>query len=244
MLADPIVQWPAIGASVRGMMADYRPGGEIDVAVTEYNSFWDEPPEAAVQTINMLFLADSLGQIVEQGFAYANHWDIVNGTRLNNSRYGYLLEDQGNYRQPSYYAYSLWARAGDQRLASTVNRLPDLELALYATRERASGDVILLAINKGQAVRGTIAVDNLTPSGIVEAYVAQGEGLDDLSVTYNGLEDPPRELDTVAPITQVIAAPVFSYTFAAYSVTSLRVKALQAGRSVYLPLVRADARLP
>jgi len=127
LLMDPTTAWPVIGNNLRQMLDTYSSNRSIEVAVNEYNSYWDEPEILAIQTVNMLYLADTLGQIIEQGFSYANHWDILNGTVLNNSRYGLLLEDQGNYRQPSYYVYPLWSRAGDQHLTSSGDLDPGMD---------------------------------------------------------------------------------------------------------------------
>jgi hypothetical protein len=239
MLGSSIDRLPRIGADVWQIIQENAPGGELDVAMTEYNSFWGKPPESVAQTLNMLFLADSLGQFIEQEFRYANHWAIIDGG--DNSRLGFLLEHQGLYRQPSYYAFPLWAHTGELRLASRTNRHKGFELSAYATREEGSGDVLLMIINKIEATSGTIEIENFTPSGTVEAYVAQGKDLDDSSVIFNGLENPPLDLQAVAPLTQAIASSVFSYTVPAYSLTSLRIKAMQ---SIYLPLVIANANSP
>ena len=136
-----------------------------------------------------------------------------------------LLADSGNYRQPSYYVFPLWRRAGDQRIAPTVNRDPVSEMTVYASRHSGTGDVTLLVINKtGEAQTGTIESRGLTPSGTIEAYIAQGDSLDDLSVGYNGNENPPIDLGTVAPIITTGVFETFTYTFPLYSVTSLTIK--------------------
>jgi alpha-N-arabinofuranosidase len=46
LLMDPPAVWPAIGDSVRLMIADHAPGRDIQIAVTE-------PEELAIQTVNM-----------------------------------------------------------------------------------------------------------------------------------------------------------------------------------------------
>jgi hypothetical protein len=225
LLVDPPAAWPAIGHSVRQMLADYAPGRNIQIAVTEYNSYYTEPEELAIQTVNLLFLADTLGQISEQGVTFANHWDILNNLTANGGDYGYLLVDSAHYRQPSYYVFPLWSRAGDQRIASTVNRDAGTEMTVYASRHSLSGDVTLLVINKtGEAQAGTIEIAGFKTTGTLEAYIAQGASLADPSVAYNGNEDPPVDLSTVAPIVTAGITETFTYTFPAYSVTSLTVQ--------------------
>ncbi len=173
-----------------------------------------------------LFLADTLGQIVDQGFTFANHWDILNNLDANGGDYGYLLVGSANYRQPSFYVFPLWSRAGDQRIASTVNRDAGPEMTVYASRHSTTGDVTLLVINKtGDDQAGTVGMDGIKTAGTLEAYTAQGDSLDDLSVAYNGDENPPIDLSTVAPLVTTGITETFTYTFPAYSVTSLTVQA-------------------
>jgi alpha-N-arabinofuranosidase len=224
LLMDPTTAWPVIGNNLRQMLDTYSFNRSIEVAVNEYNSYWDEPEILAIQTVNMLYLADTLGQIIEQGFSYANHWDILNGTVLNNSRYGLLLEDQGNYRQPSYYVYPLWSRAGDQHLTSSGDLDPGLELTVYASRHSAGGDVSLIIINKGKERSGTITLDHFQPGGTAEAYVAQGDALSDATVAYNGSEVPPLDLSTVPPIITNVPSASFQYTVPGYSIISLTIR--------------------
>lgn len=222
LLADAPTAWPVIGSTVRQMIQSHALG--VELAVTEYNSYYTLPEVLAVQTVNMLFLADTLGQIIEQGALYANQWDILNGSTDNNSRYGLLLEGMGNYRQPSYYVYPLWRRAGDQRLAPPItNRNPMTELTAYASRHTDTGNVTLLLVNKSETITGTISLENFQAQGRVEAYVAQGSDLSDAAVAYNGSEEPPIDLTTVLPIVGVVSSGVFSYTLPAYSVTSLTI---------------------
>ena len=226
LLMDPPAAWPAIGDSVRQMMADHAPGRDIQIAVTEYNSYYTEPEELAIQAVNLLFLADTLGQIVDQGFTFANHWDILNNLDANGGDYGYLLVGSANYRQPSYYVFPLWSRAGDQRIVSTVNCDAGPEMTVYASRHSTSGDVTLLVINKmGEDQAGTVEVEGVKTAGTLEVYIAQGDSLDDLSVAYNGDENPPIDLSTVAPLVTTGITETFTYTFPAYSVTSLTVQA-------------------
>jgi hypothetical protein len=211
---------------VRLMMADHAPGRDIQIAVTEYNSYYTEPEELAIQTVNLIFLADTLGQIVDQGFTFANHWDILNSMTANGGDYGYLLVGSAHYRQPSYYVFPLWSRAGDQRIASAVNRDAGTQMTLYASRHSTTGDVTLLVINKtGEDQAGTIEIDGFKTTGTLEAYIVQGDSLGDWSVAYNGDENPPIDLSTVAPLVTTGITETFAYTFPAYSVTSLMVQA-------------------
>lgn len=61
----------------------------------------------------MLFLADTVGQIIDQGFPFANHWDILNDLDPNGGDYGYLLVGSANYR---------WSQRASQRRSHTPSR--------------------------------------------------------------------------------------------------------------------------
>ena len=54
--------------------------------------------------------------------------------------------DTGN-RNPQYYALALWARFGDELLATDVGFSTETELSAYAGRA-ADGTISVLAINK------------------------------------------------------------------------------------------------
>ena len=224
LLAYPPMNWPSIGDNVRQMLADNAPGRPIDVGITEYNSYWTLPEQLAVETVNLLFQADTLGQIIEQGFAYANQWDILNGNSDNNARYGLLEDAPGYFRRPAYYAFPLWRRMGEQRLSSDVSLDATAQMTAYASRHQDTGNVTLLVVNKSDAVTGTITIDNFQTSGRVTAFVAQGDSLSDLTIAYNGDENPPVDLASVPPFTKTIAAATFAYAFPAYSVTSLTIE--------------------
>lgn len=226
LLGDPIVTWPDMAVEVAAMLAAYAPPGrQIDVAVSEYNSYTSAPEDLAIQTVNMLFLADTLGQILEQGYPLAQQWNILQGTSENGGDYGLLLQSPSFYRQPSYYALAQWQHVGDERLGRSVNRDACTEMTAYASRSTGSGAVTILAVNKtGTAQSGAITLDGMTvaPASLI-ARVAQGAGLDAQAVTYNGVSNPPIDLEQAAPVLTHGLASTFAYSFPPFSVTSLRV---------------------
>ncbi len=224
LLAHPPQTWPAIKGRLDAMFQ--AAGKVVPVAVTEYNSYYTEPEALAIQTVNTLFLADTLGQIVSQGFPMANHWDILNGLSANGGDYGYLLGDPGHPRQASYYAFPIWRRAGDQLVSLTTNANAVTTLSLYATRHSDTGDVTLMGINKtgsGQSVALTLENTRLEAQG--QAWTVQGASLDATTVTFNGQANPPVDLSTVPPQTVSGIGSQFSYLFPPYSVTALTLPA-------------------
>jgi hypothetical protein len=216
-------------------MNTYAPWRNLDLAMTEYNSYWTEPEAQALQTANALFLADTLGQAVSSGYSYANHWDILNGLSANGGDYGYLLVDQAHYRQPSYYVFPLWSRFGDQLLKAEVSLDPATALSVYAARQSETEVVTLLAINKtGAALTATVTLNGAFPSGSASVYTLRGERLDAPAVTYNGVADPPVDLTLAPPGALALASGTFDVGFAPYSVTLLEVP---TRFSLFLPLI-------
>lgn len=246
LLGDPIVSWTDMGRDVAAMLAQYGPAHRaIQVAVSEYNSYTSEPEDLAVQTVNMLFLADTLGQILEQGFPLANQWNIMQGASAHGGDYGFLLRGTGLYRQPSYYAPALWQYAGDLRLDSTLNRDACTEMTAYASRAAASGAVSILAINKtGVEQTGSVSLDSVQiANASLVARVAQGADLTTEVVTYNGVTDPPVDLEQVAPQITHGIAQTFSYVFPPYSVTALKIVAAPAAAAVTIGLAAGVPQL-
>jgi len=230
LLGAASADWPAIGENLRALFSQNQNTKNLDIALTEYNSYYTEPPELASETVNMLFLADVLGQAADQGVHLANQHALLTKANLFGARYGLLTDYDGSKagalqnltRIPSYYVYPLWRHSGDQLLSSTVNRSNSFELSVYASKTSENGDIALIVINKtGQAQSASINLRNFNPDGRVDIFVAQGKTLDDPEIKYNGNNDPPIDLSTVSPIELGISDSVFSYEFPPYSVTSL-----------------------
>lgn len=227
ILSAPNADLPVIGSNVRNMLAASPNGKDLKIALTEYNSYYTEPEMLAVQTANMLFMADVVGQAAEQGVSVANAWSLgVTPDAPPNTRYGMLQQYLNLYRQPSYFAYPLWRKSGDQRLAATTNRFASRELSVYASKHSDSGDVTLIVINKsGKTQAGTINLASFDAAGTVEIYSAQGDSLDDGQISFNGNENPPGDLSQVLPIVLSGQGSHFTYSFAPYSVSSVTARA-------------------
>ncbi|MEZ5538145.1 MAG: hypothetical protein R3F02_21260 [Thiolinea sp.] len=219
---------PLIGENIRGMLA----GRELELALTEYNSYYTEPEITAVQTVNMLFMAEVIGQAAEQGVSIANAWSLgVTPDSPPNTRYGLLQKYLELERTPAYFVYPLWSKSGDLRIAATANRIASRELSVYASKHSDSGDVTLLVINKsGIDQNGTISLQNFSSAGTADIYTVQGDSLDAAQVRYNGLAEPPVDLSQVAPVQVSTSGNQLSHSFPPYSVSSLTLPAAKPVR--------------
>ncbi len=147
-LLQPQRSWATIMSDLRAAFEQHV-GRQVPVAVTEYNlvSFQDlDNGQLMRRAVNLLFIADSIGQMATHGVAIANQWDLANGRAANGTDYGLLDADTFD-PNPSYYALMLWSRFGDELLEVQSPFDPAQTLSLYAGR-RSDGTLTLLAINK------------------------------------------------------------------------------------------------
>ena len=142
-LARPSELWPGIVAGVRGSL-----GSDVPIAVTEYNLVSVEAGDTEhtmTQSMNALYVADTIGQLAELGVPIANQWDLANGTTSSGTDYGMVHLEDGS-TSPQYDAMRLWSRAGDDLLDV---RSDDDVVHAYGTKHD-DGLVSLLILNLGE----------------------------------------------------------------------------------------------
>ena len=252
ILVKPQSQWRTIRADLDAAFDAFADGRRAPIAVTEYNlvSVQDQDnAQLMTRAVNALFLADSIGQAVQQGYALFNHWDLANGRAGNGTEYGLMHEDNGFYRAPQYYAFPLWARFGETMLPVTTTLDAAAQASVYAGRVDAT-TLSTLAINKTSGwITATIAVE----AGSIEGgllYEVRAASPAAQSVTYNGVSapsdallEPPQSIDAVNGELTVALAP--------WSITLVQLKlsappapiptstpTLGATQRIYLPTVR------
>lgn len=223
ILSNPHPNWDGIRTDLDTAIDAHANGRDVPMAVTEYNliSVGDNDTGAAMtRAVNALFIADTLGQLVEKGFFLANHWDLANGAFGNGTDYGLVHADTFS-RYPQYYVFPLWTRFGGQILSST-NNLPATTLSVYAGR--VDGDTVsLIAINKtGQPLVADITVTGSTITGGT-ADTLQATDLAATTVTYNGNANPADDLSDAPATTVTVSGETIAYEFPPYSVTLLRL---------------------
>jgi len=223
--------WANDAADLRQQLTDYLgpAGASVELVSTEHNSVSSRPGKQTTSLVNGLFLADSMGQVLQTEFNSVIWHNLrqARETIHNNASWLYGWRQYGNYgvvsidfanptghsdQYPAFYVMKLlrhFARGGDAIVRATSDsRL----LSVYAAR-RADGSVALLAVNKNAAhpARSTITLNGFTPDAYAPVY-SYGKEEDDAARTGAGSPDL-----TSASISD--AGSRFTYTFPAYSAT-------------------------
>ncbi|MCS7060704.1 MAG: alpha-L-arabinofuranosidase, partial [Anaerolineae bacterium] len=216
-------------------------GRQAPVAVTEFNmtSVQDQDNgQWMTRAVNMLLLADSIGQAAQTGVTLFAQWDLANGRAGNGTEYGLMHEDNSYYRAPQYYVYPLWSRFGSQMLPVTSTANAATQLSVYAGRVN-SATLSLLAINKtGSAVTATIMISGFGPLSGGVAYEVKAASLSAQSVTYNGSSNPSNTLSE-PPAAFTAAGNQVVRMFEPYSVTLLWLNQMppNVAPRAFVPLV-------
>lgn len=223
-LLQSAATWKNDAADLRRQLTDYlgSDGNGIEIVCTENNSVSFDPGKQSTSLVNSLFLADSVGNILQTEFNMFVWWDLRNGYVLgkNNSsslhgwrNYGdYGIASIDNEPYPSYYVFKLLSRFAAASDSVIDARSQSPLLGAYATK-KTDGRLSLMLINKSpsEEITASINLAGFVPSSSAVVY-SYGKAQDDASRTLNGSPD----------ITQSIfqgASNSFAYTVPPYSVT-------------------------
>lgn len=231
--------WPADARDLRQQLTDYLgpDGAKVELVVTENNSVASNPGKQTTSLVNGLFLADSVGNILQTEFNALLWWDVRNSQeRGNNNRdtlYGW--RQYGDYGvistrselgsttayepYPTYYVAKLvsrFATSGDAVVKATSD---NLLLAIFAVRG-SDGSLKLLAINKSLT---TSIVADLTLNGFTPGAAAN---LDSYGIPQDEAARTGIGSSDLASTTLSIEGPIFTITFAPYSVAVLTLQPL------------------
>ncbi len=224
-LSSPQTFWPTIMSGIRNAFNAYANGRQAPIAVTEFNLVAvssQDNNQWMTRAVNMLFLADSIGQAAQNGAAMFAQWDLANGRDSNGTEYGLMHEDNNYYRAPHYYVYPLWSRFGSYMLPVTSTASPTTELSVYAGWVNST-TVSLLAVNKtNQPVTATITISGFGPLTGGVAYEVKAISLMAQSVTYNGSTNPSDNLSE-PPTTFAASGQGVTRVLPAYSVALLHL---------------------
>ena len=225
ILAQPQGEWTDIMADVQASIDANANGCEIPVTVTEYNLFsWEDmdDQQKMIRTVNMLFMADTMGQLMENGYDIATHWNLANGQGSTGTDYG-MLDADDYHRNPQYYAFPMWAKFGNTMLPTTNPFSASSQLSVYAGRVDAD-TISVLAINKtGNSIITDIQIDGFSGISGGTVDVAQGNTLNAQTATFNGDSNPANDLSDAPPATIGASANPITHSFPKYSISLMLI---------------------
>jgi hypothetical protein len=224
-LAEPQSTWQDIIDGVHAAFDQYWSGRRIPIGVTEYNMFssWDrDPGQWMNQAVNMLHLADTIGQMISSGVSFANQWAFANGAGSNGSDYGLVSTVQPYAPYPSYYVFPLWSAFGQVLLPVTTTSDPSSEMSVYAG-QIDQDTLSVLAINKTSSpIEATIAVEGKNiQQGFVDQAVAQS--LASESIIYNLQTSPSIDISDIPPLQVTPINGAIHHSFPQYSITLMKI---------------------
>ena len=162
MLLQSAATWPLDVAGLRQQLDDYLggAGAGVEIAVTENNSVYARPGKQTTSLVNGLFLADSVGNVLQTEVGALLWWDVRNSQEHFNNNSGALYgwRGYGDYGvlstpsaggsataydpYPAYFVFKLlshFARHGDRvaRLRPAATRCsPSTPRAAATARSR------------------------------------------------------------------------------------------------------------
>jgi hypothetical protein len=222
---DGWTDYASAAQNLRRQLTDYlgAEGSNIELCVTENNSDAGAPGRQSTSIVNALYLADSLGQLMQTEFNSMIWWDLRNGADTTGDYdptiygwrpFGDLAVTWGATNYPDFYAKKLLqslVRAGDSVIGSSSDYLL---LSSYAVR-RTNGALTMLVINKDLTTNfnAQIGLTNFVPApnAIIESY---GIAQDNAART-----NAAASLQDIATNTFTGASSIFNYTFPAGTMT-------------------------
>jgi hypothetical protein len=229
-LLQSAASWESDAIDLRAQLIDYlgpRAAG-VEIVCTENNSVSSKPGKQTTSLVNGLFLAESVGQILQTEFNALLWWDMRNGleTANNNSADLYGWRAYGDYGvvssqndlYPTYYVGRLlthFARGGEMVVPSASD-YPGL--AAYAVRkENQELDVLLINKSPNNSLIAEIALNGFIPQPNAVIYT-YGIAQDDAART--GTSSPDVNQSSFAG-----AASQFSYSVGPYSAVVISLAA-------------------
>ena len=235
-LLQAAATWPNDAADLRQQLNDYlgATATNVELVCTENNSISTNPGKQSTSLVNGLYLADSLGHILQTEFNACLWWDLRNGQESGNNNdsglygwrpYGdYGVVDSANPagRYPTFYVAKLlkyFARGGDR----IVNATSDYPLLTVFAAQRQDTSLTLLVINKHPTATLTanLALTGYQPDTNVVLY-SYGIPQDQAAQSGSGSPD-------VALTNRVLSLPGTTLAFAPYSVSVLTFQSAGGG---------------
>jgi len=244
---DPY-NWAVRSADYESLLTQYlgAAGRNVQLMATEFNSVYSNPGKQTTSLVNGLWLADSLGALLDTPYNAADVWDLRNsyesGGNDSSSLYGWRQDGDygligspdgsppasGTYvPYPTYFAEQLASKivqAGGNVVQAASS---DPNLTAYAVVE-PNGHLDLLVVNKSatSALTGQFQIANFQPAA--QATVWQyGEAQD----TAQSQSSTGASALANFTATLTLNGSSFSYSFPEYSMTVLDLRKASSGTS-------------
>ncbi len=255
--APSILDWSTRYASYQSLLSQTVPAqaASVQLLATEFNSVYTNPGKQSTSLVNGLFIANSLGSLLDSGYVGSAAWDLRNGwgTANNNSPALYGWRVGGDYgvlgtsggsapatgtyvAYPNYYALQLLSKlaAPGGHVVSAASNYSDLDV--YAVGE-PNGDLGLLVINTNPAaaITSQFNVSGFQPGGSAQVW-QYGKTQD----TAQSQSPSGASALASSTATLVLSGSNFGYTFPAYSMTVLDVKVAQVLTSIGVSLASSS----
>ncbi len=231
--------WSLVAANLRTIINDYlgAAGANVELDCTENNNCANAGKET-VSVVDGLYMADSVGSILQTEFKSLIWWDMFNGrttgttdtpANLSSSLYGWRIYgdfgvmNAGGEAYPAYYVHKMlshFARGGDAIVQATSTNDLDSQgnalIAVYAAKH-VDSSVSIMVINKDptNTWTGNLTISGYTPPSSATVY-SYGIPQDNAAQTSPGSAAADVQQSTMTGISSS-----FSTTFGPYSVTIL-----------------------
>ncbi len=213
-------------------IAEYCPGRNIEVSVTEWNS-GDENAMTA-KLANGIFTADFMGQMLLSGVSMSNNWDLYTQKPGLGGGHG-ALDPTGDPTRPyaeraHYWALSMYRKYfGDTLYAASTNQ------ELLSTYSSTQGDTkYVMVINKSRDTKYTSKVEIGAGTYNLELYSFGPQ-------QYQWSENLYRAVVNKAPVKQTAGKPIsgsFNYTFQPYTITAFKLTPATAAPAAAVPAAK------
>lgn len=211
---------------------------DISITLTEYYPYWTSYGNTTVE--NALLCADMIRVMMEHDVEIANYWKTI-----NSGEQSIIASVTGSDSDFYYHAIGLPLKLynkyflDDTLVDSSGTNIPtyahdgnDYNDLTFIAGKDSGGDVYIVVINKSETTDRDVTIDVSGASGTnyAEVWVINGPNMDSLNDTYCGIDDRDVVKISHLPLNEVDAVSGFDYTFAAHSVTVMRIgSSLQTG---------------
>jgi hypothetical protein len=237
------LNWSVRAAAYRTLLNKYSWGSSVELLNTEFNSVSTDPDMQSTSLVNGLFVADSIGSIMQTEYDDTVLWDLQNSYAVITNQAGlygwrtggdYGILGKGdvndppstglNVPYPTYFAVQLVSeivQTGDKVVSTSSN---NSLLDAYGVMESSDGDLDILVINKSSSASftETFKLPGFLPSGQAEIW-QYGETQDTAQSQSTTGASALANSSTTFTITNSGGVASFSDTFPQYSMSVIQL---------------------